>query len=240
MLVRRVPVPVTSLTMIASRKHGFIFIKTKKTAGTSIELALGPFCGPDDILTPISTRHDLQRFRDTGVRAQRFTTPDLAKRYLRALNKGSPKLLKAVLREVEASGFWAHARPGAIREMVGPFWETAFRFTSERHPYEKALSLAAMTGKELESVVFNDTRYVGHPWYLEDGKLIVDRVILHDNLARDFAQVLTHLGLPSTDLPHARQTDRDRRPAGEQMTARQRAFVYEQCAPEFELFGWER
>jgi len=239
-LVRRVPVPVTSLTRIASRKHGLIFIMTKKTAGTSIELALGPYCGPEDILTPISARHDLQRFGDTGVLAQQFTTPELDRRYRRALNKGNPKLLKGLLREVEASGFGAHARPGAIREKVGPFWETAFRFTSERHPYEKALSLAAMTGKDLESVVFNDTRYVGHPWYLEDGKLIVDRVILHDHLAHDFAQVLTHLGLPNINLPHARQTDRDRRPAGEQLTANQRAFVYEQCAPEFELFGWER
>jgi hypothetical protein len=40
--------------MIASRLHNFIFIKTMKTAGTSIEMALSPHCGPDDILTPIS------------------------------------------------------------------------------------------------------------------------------------------------------------------------------------------
>lgn len=234
------PVPVTFLVMIASLKHGFIFIKTMKTAGTSIELALGPHCGPDDILTPISARHDIDRFRDGGVRGQRFTTPELDKRYRRALNKANPKLLKAVLREVEASGLWAHALPAAIRERVGPFWEFAFRFTSERHPYEKAVSLAAMTGHDLETVVFSDTRYVGHQWYLEAGKLIVDRVILHDTLARDFGEVLTHLGLPSTELPHARRTDRDRRPAGEQLTASQRAFVYEKCAPEFEMFGWER
>ena len=38
--------------MIISHKHQFIFIKTKKVAGTSIEAALGQFCGKEDIITP--------------------------------------------------------------------------------------------------------------------------------------------------------------------------------------------
>jgi len=40
--------------MIISHKHQFIFIKTFKTAGTSIEMYLAQFCGPDDILTPVN------------------------------------------------------------------------------------------------------------------------------------------------------------------------------------------
>ena len=39
--------------MIISHKYRFIFVKTLKTAGTSIEVFLSQFCGPDDILTPI-------------------------------------------------------------------------------------------------------------------------------------------------------------------------------------------
>lgn len=37
--------------MIISYRHKFIFIRTRKTAGTSIESALLPLMGPDDILT---------------------------------------------------------------------------------------------------------------------------------------------------------------------------------------------
>lgn len=39
--------------MIISHKHKFIFIKTRKTAGTSIEIFLEQFCGDADIITPI-------------------------------------------------------------------------------------------------------------------------------------------------------------------------------------------
>lgn len=40
--------------MIISHKFKYIFIKTRKTAGTSIELFLSASCGDDDIVTPIN------------------------------------------------------------------------------------------------------------------------------------------------------------------------------------------
>src|SRR5207245_10127827 len=43
-----------SRDMIISNKYKFIFIKTTKTAGTSIEVFLSKQCGPMDILTPIA------------------------------------------------------------------------------------------------------------------------------------------------------------------------------------------
>ena len=39
--------------MILSHKYKYIFIKSFKTASTSLEIALSKFCGTKDIITPI-------------------------------------------------------------------------------------------------------------------------------------------------------------------------------------------
>ena len=39
--------------MIISHARSFIFIKTRKTAGTSVEVYLSQHCGPEDVITPI-------------------------------------------------------------------------------------------------------------------------------------------------------------------------------------------
>ena len=55
--------------MILSHAHRFIYIKTYKTASTSIEAALSAICGPDDVITP--AREDLMQARP-GRRAQNY------------------------------------------------------------------------------------------------------------------------------------------------------------------------
>ena len=233
--------------MIASRLHKFIYIKTMKTASTSIELALSPHCGPRDILVPIGARFDMLR-AEQGVYPRNFAEATIEKRYLKELRKRNPKRMKKVLREIEASGFWAHARPDVIMTKVGNLWNAALRFTSERHPYEKALSRAYFSYRgasgsfdaHLEKIVFEDRLYVGYPMYMVAGKVVVHEFLLHDTLQADFDRVTAKLGLPPNPLPRARHVERPRRPALEVLTSSQREFIYQQCCPEFELFGWKR
>ena len=47
--------------MILSHEHRFIFLKTRKTAGTSIEIALSKFCGDKDIITRITNQDEILR-----------------------------------------------------------------------------------------------------------------------------------------------------------------------------------
>src|SRR5258706_13533067 len=61
--------------MIISHVYKFIFIKTNKTAGTSIEIALSRFCGDDDVITPISQEDEAIR-RSLGYRGpQNYMAP---------------------------------------------------------------------------------------------------------------------------------------------------------------------
>jgi len=48
--------------MIVSRRHRFIFIKTHKTAGTSIEISLSRYCGASDIVS--KDRHRVRSLVD--------------------------------------------------------------------------------------------------------------------------------------------------------------------------------
>ena len=39
--------------MIISHRHKFIYLKARKVAGTSVEVALAKHCGDADIVTPV-------------------------------------------------------------------------------------------------------------------------------------------------------------------------------------------
>ena len=58
--------------MIVSHEHKFIFLKTKKTAGTSVELALTELCGPDDVITPLTEIDEAQRAGKRGAQNWRL------------------------------------------------------------------------------------------------------------------------------------------------------------------------
>ena len=58
--------------MIISHEHKFIFLKTKKTAGTSIELALSQLCGPGDIITPLTALDEALRAGGRGAQNWRL------------------------------------------------------------------------------------------------------------------------------------------------------------------------
>ncbi|MCC5973284.1 MAG: hypothetical protein JJT81_04450 [Rubellimicrobium sp.] len=54
--------------MIVSHAHRFILVKTRKTAGSSVELALSPHLGPGDLATPLRPEEEARRNAPPGLR----------------------------------------------------------------------------------------------------------------------------------------------------------------------------
>ena len=241
--------------MIASFEHQFIFIKTRKTAGTAIELVLSSLCGAADIITPIHP--DDEKIREAhGWRGpQNFRIgPGPANAPEGILDRGDEADYREMMKGRHADNEYYNHMPASLaRRMLGEeFWRKAHKWTIERHPYEKAVSQAYFKmwfmGRPagdfqpvLEDLIANE-EIDNRDLYTIDGKLALDEIIRQEDLPGSFQAVLAKSGLRfDGPLPRAKTVQRaDRRPAAEILNDRQKKAIYESCRETFELMGYER
>lgn len=245
--------------MIASFRHGFIFIKSKKTAGSTAECVLAPLCGPEDIVTPVGFDETLA----PGGEARNFASdPAVQALYDRTLAHGQDPDF-AIFEEIdrrcrETGDCYAHmtAKEARLR-LGGAFWDEAFKFSIERHPYEKAVSQAWFSwgrhlrrgdggGADQDFAAFFDRQvregpYANGRFYRIGGRPALDRVLRYEKLDEELREVADRFGLALPDpLPRIKGAFRaDRRPAADVLTDDQKAAIYARCRDEFELMGYE-
>src|SRR5262245_57999721 len=65
-------IPADTTDMIISHRHKFIFMRTTKTASTSMEISLSRFCGPEDVITPVNEVDEPIRL-EKGIKPQNYT-----------------------------------------------------------------------------------------------------------------------------------------------------------------------
>lgn len=187
--------------MIISHTHKFIFIKSTKTAGTSVEAALSNYCSGDDIVTPLG---DFSFNRDESG--------------------------AWVHKSMNAGNYHQHDDALTIKNSLPPeIWNGYFKFSIARNPWDRTLSrffwnhrndpnlkphkrfyhLLGIPFDELAPARKAFARFLrDEEWdtndrfYIIDGKLCVDYVIRYEHLADDLLEVCRRVGLPALKLPN--------------------------------------
>lgn len=233
--------------MIASFLHNFIFIKTQKTGGTTVETVLANFCGPDDIITPLGKKDERARSNGTPV-CRNFAGNSLLEReWIDGLfnSEDGPQGRRNKLK------FYAHIPAVLLKPRLDPaFWDRAFKFTIERHPYERVVSKALFKlGRkrpmerfpEFLNRILEEKKYTSFNFYAIDGEVVVDEIIKLENLEADLQRVGQRIGISIPNpLPRMKSVSRrDKRPAREILSDEQKAEICRVCKVEFDLLGYE-
>ena len=155
--------------MIVSHKYKFIFIKTQKTAGTSIETYLSPLCGEKDILTPIFPHvepHEARNFDN-----------------LQLFNHISAKELRSRL----PADVWNKYYKFCVER--NPWDKTLSHYHMCKFRAGGDLSLDQYL--QTSSFPIDYGKYTDNA-----GTLIVDRVVLYERLDSELSGIFRSLGIP--------------------------------------------
>ena len=118
--------------MIISHRYKFIFIKTGKTAGTSIEVFLSQCCGENDVVTPIWPHVEPHRTRNY----QGLWNP-----FSEIINNKGQGIGRTISNLLKRNKYYNHIPASVARQrMPRKIWNSYFKFCVERNPWDKTLS----------------------------------------------------------------------------------------------------
>jgi len=230
--------------MIVSHEHKFIFLKTKKTAGTAMEAALSALCGPEDVITPYRAESEEDR-QGRPPQNYRIEHPLKPKRPLWR------RLLRRPERYYHQSvGYYEHMPAHLVRAYVGDeVWRSYFKFAFDRNPWDRQVSWyfyktkSKATRPSFEHFMASRRRaYVdNHEIYMDDGALAVDFLGRYESLDADLAKALAMAGVEKRlAVPKANVTpDKgERKDYRSYYTSKTEALVADWYAPEIKLLGY--
>ncbi|MCB1866211.1 MAG: sulfotransferase family 2 domain-containing protein [Chromatiales bacterium] len=228
--------------MIVSHEHRFIYIKTFKTASTSVEAALAPVCGERDIITPASRERMAER---PGQRAQnwRLEHPLVPRRSVWRRILGRPER-----RYHPSVGYYEHMPAWRVRAYLGErIWNEYFKFSFERNPWDRQVSWyhyktkSARTRPGFDAFLADRKRaWVDNfALYSIDGEIALDFIGRYESLAADFSRVLSTLALEGqVELPRTNVSTRNSDDYRGYYTDQTRVQIGNWYAREIELFGY--
>jgi hypothetical protein len=229
--------------LLVSHRENFIYTKTSKTAGTSVEVLFEPYCIPPEDEWKFSHGRE-ERVSEAGIIGYRG--PDAG------------------------NATWRNHMPAAeIRDRLGSSeWESYFKFCVVRNPFDKAVSLfyygqgsGTLTQRlkdgtksflrtisrrflkfEFERWLRNGGLHVDRDKYVLDGEICMDDFIFFERLEEDVQRICDRLGLrfDSDRLPYLKSGHRpDSYSTADHYTSRSKEIVANAFDMELKTFGYE-
>lgn len=241
--------------MIVSHRHRFIFLKTRKTAGSSAEIALSRACGPEDVVTPLSAHRG-----EEALRAEEGGHGPMNHQKPVRMHRGWKEWKRLILRGQRAH-YPEHMEAAEVRAWLGEeTWSGYYTFTIERDPWDRALSRYYWQKQRWEEkprkkpfpplsdylqwLETNKPHWLSN-WshYAIDDVIAVDAVLRFEHLNADLEATRQRLGIDTVSwkLPEQRAKSgfrAERRPYTEVLSADDRALIERVCHREIAAFGY--
>ena len=227
--------------MIISHKHKFIFIKTLKTAGTSIEVFLSKHCGEDDIVTPINPM--IEGHNPCNYKG--LWNP------INELIQHNAIHFKTTFNDLKhRRKFYNHISARKVMCRVSnEIWNSYFKFCVERNPWDKALSHYHMLNTRWEGgdltfdqCIERKMLPINYRNYTDkNDKILVDKVLKYEFLNEGLSGIFKELNIPfEGDLGIRAKSEyrKDRRPYQEVYTRKQKEFIEKAFSKEIEMHGY--
>jgi hypothetical protein len=223
--------------MIISHEHRFIFVKTRKTAGTSLQEALAAACAPGDIVTPTGIDSESYKPRNFSggfnVFSYLFARPRVhSLKKIRELHRTHQRIFDHM--SLEELFALPEARP----------WKSYYRFCIERNPYDKMVSRYFWKYRSkperpgFEQFLEHTKDVSDFRLYSLDGAVAVDRVGRYETLAEDVAGICRTIGIAGVEIGNRNSGTREQSDLTSLYTPRAREIVSRMFARELELFGY--
>lgn len=216
--------------MLVSHRKRFIYTKTLKAAGTSVESYFEPYCMAEGEWALSHHRDEYQS--PHGIIGYRGQNPPIP------------------------CNWWNHMSAHAIRERLGEeIWSSYFKFCVIRNPYEKVVShfcFLRSKGRivvdetdpdpiQLEKWLKSSELPMDRDTFLIDGRVCMDFIARYEHLTEDLSQICARLKLP-WDPSRLPQWKAGFRPKGASIDTMfnqtSLEIVRKAYATEFELFGY--
>lgn len=206
--------------MIICHKYKFIYIKSMKTAGTSLEIALANFCDENDIISKDEeVEENIKKNLSRGGQNNLYKIPRVS---YKNLKHNIFQLIKFILIKfgikfnhkvkfinfLNKEKFYSHIPAKNVKKMINKkIWDNYYKFTVIRNPIDQIISYyywcnKSETERSKNSFEFFINKHSKEFFskqkniYTAKNKIIVDKCIVFENFEDELNELSKKLKLP--------------------------------------------